>query len=190
MANERQAQFAQSLALFGERVRAVAPHQWDHGTPCTEWTVRDLVNHVAGELLWVPPLVTESRTIAEVGDAFDGDVLGADPVGLWNRAATAAQDAFGGPGALERSVALSYGPTPAGAYCAQLTADVVVHTWDLSRGLQAPERLPEQLVEFALKEYLPYAAALARSGLFAKPYDPPPGADAQSRLLALTGRRP
>ncbi|MFD5420195.1 MULTISPECIES: TIGR03086 family metal-binding protein [unclassified Streptomyces] len=182
-------QHAAALRLFGERVRAVADGQWGAPTPCTEWTVRDLVNHVTGEQLWTVPLVTEGRTVAEVGDGLSGDLLGGDPAGAWERAAAAARAAFAAPGALERTVVLSYGPTRAAAYCAELTADCVVHAWDLSRGIGADDRLPDGLVEFSLKEVMPYADGLAASGLFAAPLEVPAGADAQTRLLALLGRR-
>lgn len=64
-----------------------------------------------------------------------------------------------------------------------------MHTWDLSRGIGADDRLPDGLVEFALKEVMPYADGLAASGLFAAPLDVPAGANAQTRLLALVGRK-
>ncbi|UQX03860.1 TIGR03086 family metal-binding protein [Streptomyces sp. RerS4] len=182
-------QHAAALRLFGEHVRAVADDQWDAPTPCTEWTVRDLVNHVTGEQLWVPPLIAEGRTVEELGDELSGDVLGADPVAAWEKAAAAARAAFAVPGALERTVTLSYGPTRGAAYCAELTADCVVHAWDLARGIGADDRLPDGLVEFALKEVMPYADGLAASGMFAEPLDIPAGANAQTRLLALVGRR-
>jgi hypothetical protein len=41
---------------FDARVQAIRPDQWDAPTPCSDWTVRDLVNHVTVEELWVPPL--------------------------------------------------------------------------------------------------------------------------------------
>ncbi|MEU7550750.1 TIGR03086 family metal-binding protein [Streptomyces sp. NPDC044571] len=180
---------AEALRLFGERVRAVEDDQWGAPTPCTEWTVRDLVNHVTAEQLWIPPLVGEGRTVEEVGDRFSGDVLGDDPLASWERAAAAAQAAFSAPGALDRTVTLSYGPSRGAAYCSELTADCVVHTWDLSRALGAEERLPDGLVEFSLKEVMPYADGLAASGMYAEPLEVPAGADAQTRLLALLGRR-
>ncbi|MEW2415991.1 TIGR03086 family metal-binding protein [Streptomyces sp. NPDC046866] len=182
-------QHAAALRLFGERVRAVAADQWGAPTPCTEWSVRDLVNHVTGEQLWVPPLVSDGSTVEEVGARFAGDVLGADPLAAWERAAQAAHDAFAAPGALERTVQLSYGPTKAAAYCSELTADCVVHAWDLSRGIGADDRLPDGLVEFSIKEVMPYADGLATSGMYAEPLEVPPGADAQTRLLALLGRK-
>ncbi|WP_330333504.1 TIGR03086 family metal-binding protein [Streptomyces sp. NBC_00536] len=181
-------QHAKALELFGAYVRRVADGQWDDPTPCTEWTVRELVNHVTGEQLWIPPLVTEGRTVEEVGDAFSGDVLGADPGAAWGLAAAAAHAAFTAPGALERTVALSYGPTRGSAYCSELTADCVVHAWDLARGIGADDRLPDGLVEFSIKEVMPYADTLAASGAYAAALDVSAGADAQTRLLALVGR--
>ncbi|WP_406386684.1 TIGR03086 family metal-binding protein [Streptomyces sp. NBC_00211] len=180
---------AEALRFFGERVRAVQDDQWGAPTPCTQWSVRDLVNHVTGELLWIPPMVTEGRTVEEIGDAFSGDVLGQDPAGAWERAAAGARAAFTAPGALDRTVRLSYGPALGRAYCAEQTADCVVHAWDLARGIGADDRIPDGLVEFALKEVMPYADGLAASGMFAAPLDVPAGADAQTRLLALVGRQ-
>ncbi|MBT2543915.1 TIGR03086 family protein [Streptomyces sp. ISL-44] len=182
-------QHAEALKLFGERLRAVADDQWDAPTPCAEWSVRDLVNHVTGEQLWIPPLVAEGRTVEELGDAFSGDVLGEDPVAAWDKASAAAHAAFAAPGALDRTVRLSYGPALGSAYCSELTADCVVHTWDLARGTGADDRLPDGLVEFSIKEVMPYADGLAASGMYAAPLEVPAGANAQTRLLGLLGRR-
>lgn len=180
---------AEALKLFGERLRAVADDQWDAPTPCTEWSVRDLANHVTSEQLWIPPLVSEGRAVEELGEAFSGDVLGEDPVAAWDKASAAAHTAFAAPGALDRTVRLSYGPALGSAYCSELTADCVVHTWDLSRAIGADDRLPDDLVEFSIKEVMPYADGLAASGMYAAPLEVAPGADAQTRLLGLLGRR-
>ncbi|MEE1753936.1 TIGR03086 family metal-binding protein [Streptomyces sp. SP18CS02] len=183
------ARYNEALGVFTELVHEVRPDQWDAPTPCTEWSVRDLVAHLTGEQLWVVPLVREGRTIAQVGDAFEGDVLGDDPVAAWDRAAAGALEAFGEPGAMERTVNLSYGRRPATAYCSQMISDAVVHAWDLARGIGADERLPRELVDFALEEVTPYADSLYKSGLFDRPLKPPPGADAQTELLAMVGRK-
>lgn len=64
---------ARACALFGGRLQLVGTHDWDRPTPCAEWDVRALVGHVVAEDLWTPPLLA-GRTIAEIGDRFDGDV--------------------------------------------------------------------------------------------------------------------
>ena len=77
--------FGRAVAEFDARVRQIGDHQWQAPTPDEDWSVRDLVNHLVGEDLWAPPLLAGS-TIAEVGDRFDGDVLGADPQAAWTAA--------------------------------------------------------------------------------------------------------
>ncbi|MCD0483863.1 TIGR03086 family metal-binding protein [Streptacidiphilus sp. ASG 303] len=179
---------AEAVASFGRRVRAVGAGQWDAPTPCTEWTVRDLVNHLTVEQLWVPPLM-EGATVEEVGDRFDGDRLGDDPVGAWRSAATAAREAFTRHGALDATVHLSSGDTRAVEYCSQMAMDAAVHTWDLARATGGDTRLAPELVAFARREVEPYADELAASGLFAPPVKVSDDADGQTRLLALLGRR-
>ena len=87
-----------SVEEFGTRVSEIRDDQWDGATPDTEWNVRDLVSHVLAENLWAPPLFAGS-TISEVGDRFDGDVLGPDPKGSWLTASGDALAAAGAPGA-------------------------------------------------------------------------------------------
>ncbi|MFI7319799.1 TIGR03086 family metal-binding protein [Streptomyces venezuelae] len=178
----------EALDLFTDRVHAVRADQWDDPTPCTDWTVHDLVNHLASEQLWVPPLLRDGATTESVGDAFDGDMLGPDPVASWDTAAAAARDAFREEGALDRTVHLSSGDASAPFYAGQMITDLVVHAWDLSRAIGADERLPEALVDFALSEVRPYAEELEKSGLFAPAVESPADADEQTKLLNLLGR--
>src|SRR4051794_38868354 len=91
-----------ALRQFDNRVYEIRPAQWHDPTPDTEWDVTELVRHLVYEQLWVPPLFAGS-TIAEVGDAFDGDILGRDPVAAWSAAAAGARAAVGEPGALDRT---------------------------------------------------------------------------------------
>ncbi|HEU5333460.1 MAG TPA: TIGR03086 family metal-binding protein [Actinocrinis sp.] len=178
-----------AFAEFGRRVHAVGPDQWSAATPCTDWTVRDLVNHLAAEQLWVPPLLGGAK-VEQVGSRFDGDVLGADPVSAWDSAATAARAALAEPGALERTVHLSYGDRPAEYYVRELTSDLLLHAWDLARALGTDETLDAELVNTVLTSAEPNAGDLAASGLFNPPVPVPADADPQTRLIALFGRTP
>ena len=78
--------FVKASKSYEEAVHQIREDQWHFPTPCTEWDVRALMQHLVNEQLWVPPLL-EGKTIAEVGDAFDGDNLGDDPVAAWDDAA-------------------------------------------------------------------------------------------------------
>jgi uncharacterized protein (TIGR03086 family) len=173
---------------FRELVHEVEGGQWSNDTPCRAWDVRALVNHLVYEARWAVPLM-DGRTIDDVGDRFERDLLGDDPVATYDDATGRARAAFHADGALDRTVHLSFGDTPAREYLTQLTSDFLVHSWDLARGLDADDTLDPELVAFVHDTAVAAADMIAASGLFAPPVDVPDDADPQTRLLALFGRR-
>ncbi|MBP2473903.1 uncharacterized protein (TIGR03086 family) [Crossiella equi] len=182
------ARHAEALDLFGGLVHEVRGTRWEAPTPCADWTVRDLVNHLTAEQLWVPDLVTERRATTDLGEAHAGDVLGEEPAATWDEAAEGARAAFNAPDALDGTVTLSYGESATHDYCAEMTLDAVVHSWDLARALGADDTLPPALVSFALAWVEPQAQVLAASSYFGEPVEVAEDADDQTRLLALLGR--
>jgi uncharacterized protein (TIGR03086 family) len=130
------------------------------------------------------------ETVELVGSRFDGDVLGADPVSAWDSAANAARAAFAEPGALERTVHLSYGDRSARHYLEEMIADLVVHAWDLARGIGADATLDPELVDRVLTATEPHADSLSSSSAFAERVPVPDDADPQTRLIAMFGRTP
>jgi uncharacterized protein (TIGR03086 family) len=179
--------FARAVAGFGGAVHAIGAGQWADPTPCTDWDVRALVGHVTAEQLWAPPLLT-GATVADVGDRFDGDVLGDDPVIRWEQAAAASLAAFGAADVAHGTVALSRGTTPVAEYLGEMTVDALIHTWDLARAVGADETLDAELVQLTYEQVLPVAEHLHETGLFAPPVPVPDGAPLPVRLLALFGR--
>jgi uncharacterized protein (TIGR03086 family) len=178
-----------ALGDFDRLVRAVPDDRWDSPTPCADWSVRALVAHLVTEQLWVPALLA-GQTIAEVGDRFDGDPLGADPVAAWRGAADAARRAWLETGVLERSVHLSYGTDRATNYGWQMTLDLAVHGWDLASGIDVGYRIPAELATDLLDVFTPRIAQWQGVGLFDPPVPVPVDADPHTRLLALLGRKP
>jgi uncharacterized protein (TIGR03086 family) len=174
---------------FGARLAAVGPDQWERPTPCADWSVRQLVNHVVGENAWAVPLL-QGATMAEVGDRLDGDLLGDDPVAAWKAAAEPAVTVAGEDGALERIVHVSFGDIPGREYLSQVTTDHVIHAWDLARGAGGDEALDPDLVAFAYAYLEPQAEGWRAAGAFGPSVDVPEDASQQDRLLGLTGRRP
>ena len=170
---------------FGARLDAVGD-RWSAPTPDADWDVRALVNHVTGELLWLVPLL-EGKTIADVGDRLDGDVLGDDPLSTWQRARTEATAAITSVDPAS-TVHLSYGDRTAAEYVFEVGADVLIHTWDLARAIGADEQLDPALVE-AVAAWFPAHEELWRgAGVIGDRPAVGAGADAQTQLLAAFGR--
>ncbi|MDQ1724321.1 MAG: hypothetical protein QOG52_1349 [Frankiaceae bacterium] len=172
---------------FVDHLRAVRDDQWTARTPCTEWDVRALVNHMVYEYLWVPELLG-GATIAEVGDKFDGDVLGSDPIRTWSSVSRAAHEAIAST-PMDKAVNVSWGQISAGEYIGQFVTDVAVHGWDLARGIGADDTIDPVMVDALLPGIEENADSIAGSGSFGHPVDVPADADDQTRMLALLGRR-
>ena len=182
------AMFRRSAGEFDARVRVIGDGQWQAATPAEGWNVRDLVNHVTGEDLWAPPLLAGS-TIAEVGDRFDGNVLGADPLAAWMAASAEAVRAATQEGAMDRIVHLSFGDFPGREYTQQLLAEHLIHAWDLARAIGADERLNDELVESCALWLDAVEDAYRNAGAIAARTPVSSDADAQTVLLARFGRR-
>jgi uncharacterized protein (TIGR03086 family) len=178
--------FRRASEGFVERARAIGSGQWRAATPCTEWDMRALVNHVTGEYLWVGELMA-GRTIAEVGSRLDGDLLGDEPLQVLMRAQGDAVAALEQPGALGTTVHLSFGETPAAEYAKQMTLDSVIHSWDLARATGGDERLDPELVDICYPELQKTAGDWRAAGVFGPETSPSDGTT-QAKLLALSGR--
>ena len=180
------AAYARSVATFDAVIRQVGPDAWTSPTPCLGWDVRALVNHVVAEDRWVPPLLA-GLTIAEVGEALDGDLLGDDPRGAWNRARDEAERAVSAtPDG--QIVALSAGPTPLAEYLWQLAADHLIHAWDLAMASGVDLVFDDDLASAVEDWFSTWEDGYRRAGAIGPRPAVPDGASRQHRLLAAFGR--
>jgi uncharacterized protein (TIGR03086 family) len=178
-----------ALAATRPIVEGIDGGQLDDDTPCDGMDVRALLTHVVYGNLWVAPLV-EGRTIEEVGDRFEGDVLDGDPVAAYDASAESAASAFEGPGAMQAPVAVSYGPVPGEVYAGHRFLDVLVHGWDLAVATGRDTALDPELVAALWDVVQPQAEGLKASGAFGTEVPVPDDAPLQDRLLGLLGRTP
>jgi uncharacterized protein (TIGR03086 family) len=167
-------------------VRQVPDERLHDPTPCSEWDVRDLLHHIAWSNLWVSPLV-DGKDLAEVAPTLEGDVLGEDPVGVTLGSIDQASDGFERGG--DRPVQLSRGMTPANEYAFERMNDLLVHNWDLARGIGLEVELDEECMEVALEGYRKFEAVLRPTGALGPDVEVADDANLQTRYLAFFGRR-
>ena len=184
--------FLTAQDAFTERVHAIAPDQWQLGTPDAQWTVADLVGHLVDEHRWAAPLLAgldmnaARAVVAGLGPA-GGE--GAALVRAWDLAAAAAAEAFRAGAALAGQVAITRGWVPAVEYLEEMVLDLIVHAWDLGVATGYPGPLPAG----AVTAIYPLAQAIVDrtpAGMFDAPADVGADAPVIDRLVALTGRRP
>ncbi|MFC5061105.1 TIGR03086 family metal-binding protein [Actinomycetospora atypica] len=175
-----------AMDRFGARVHAVPDDRWDAPTPCSEWSVRDLVAHMCFEHRWAPHVLA-GEPMDAVGNVYDGDLLEGDPMRGWDRAAVASREAWTSTTAHADPVHVSFGWLPVGEYAVQMLVDLTVHEWDLARGAGLDEHLDPESVQETLAYLRGDPVMLHGPGLFADAVEIG-SADPVDQMLALTGR--
>lgn len=169
------------------RIHDIKDNRWSSPTPCSDWDLRELVNHVTYECLWTVPLM-EGKTVDEVGDVFEGDVLGADPKASWDSASKGAVDAISAPGAVSRTVHLSFGDFSGEEYARQMFADMLIHSWDVAKATGGDDRLDPELVSACAAWFADLEEAYRDAGVIGPRIHTSKDDDEQTRLLAAFGR--
>jgi uncharacterized protein (TIGR03086 family) len=178
-------------ADFERRLAAVSPDQMRQPTPCEEWTVRDLINHVVAESIMSVELL-HGATADEVAGKLEQHVLADDATVAFAKAASDERTAFADPDAMERVVHHPAMDMLGTQLLGFRIGGLTLHTWDLARATDGDETLDSDLVEAVWAQLSPMAPFIAQTGVFgAGPSgEVGPNAPLQHRLLDLTGRRP
>ena len=180
---------ATANAGFERRLRLVRSDDWGRPTPCDEWDVRALVNHVVGASRRYTMLL-QGASAMEVHATRSVDHLGDDALASFLANAAEVTAAFREEGALERTVHHdAVGDRTGAELLGMRVLDVAVHSWDLARAIDADDTLDADVVDFVLT--LPGFEAGRQQGGFAAPVgEIAADSSAQVRLLYLLGRHP
>jgi uncharacterized protein (TIGR03086 family) len=187
------AAFEQAVASTAEVVMGVAADQLAAPTPCAEWDVRALLNHVIGTLWLSDALLTDAapRHPMAPGGLPGADLAGTDPVAAYAEAAAAALAAASAGDALTRLHVTPMGDMPGPVLAGFTTLDIAVHGWDLARATGQPAALDAALAGHVLafaRQSL--AGEPSRGGRIGPAVAVPAGAPVTDRLAAFLGRQP
>jgi uncharacterized protein (TIGR03086 family) len=177
---------------FSRRLRAAPDSAWTNPTPCSEWDVRALVLHVVGgDHMTVALLDGASREEAMVAARAAAEGAG-ELRAAFEESAAAQRAALGRPGALDGVVHHVVGDVPGRMLLGFRLADMLIHSWDLARGLGVDDTLDAEVVEVVWGFAEPLGAGIKASGRFGEGASGVLTEDAslQDRLLDLHGRRP
>jgi uncharacterized protein (TIGR03086 family) len=183
---------AAAAAEAARVVAGVPGHPMDAPTPCDDWDLRTLVNHV---ILWTAYSAERRAHGESVAEDLMSKDFTADPGFAQDYAAQIgrAVAAWSDPAAWERELGVMGSGTPAADVAAMLIAEMVLHGWDIARATGQEYACDEAVAASVLatveaqgemfRQYQGFAAIVAL------PADGD-GATALDRALSLSGRDP
>lgn len=171
-------------------VRGLADTDWNRPTPCTDWDVTQVFQHVVGDQIAYAAFIIGGPGPAE--NPFDpSGVLPDRPHDLLEDALAQSANAWATVAQDEETVPV---PIPPNKLTAELGVaacahDAAVHAWDLAVATGQPSPLSQNLA----RQLMPALRQLVeplRGFAFAPALEPATDADKVAKLLAFLGRRP
>src|ERR1017187_7023096 len=131
--------------MTGAIISQISPAQLGLATPCSEWDVSALINHIVNGQLRFTALLTGQR-----GPERGADVLGDDPAADFRSSFDGLASLFDENGFLQRTVPTPFGDGPGALLVAMRVAELTLHGWDLATATGQSRMLDPELVAFAM----------------------------------------
>ncbi|HWN36801.1 MAG TPA: TIGR03086 family metal-binding protein [Pseudonocardia sp.] len=164
----------------------VAADQFAHATPCSEYTVADLIDHVDGVSVGFAALARGD----ELPDASAPSTAAPD----WRDSVTkhvwALGEAWADPTAWQGSTDAGGLELPNELWGKIALTELVVHGWDLAKATGQPFELAEPTVLACFEHVARFVPNAPVEGLWAPAVRVPRDAALLDRLVAITGRNP
>jgi uncharacterized protein (TIGR03086 family) len=175
-------------------LRAVTPEQLTARTPCADYDVRALIDHLAWAAVLSQRSATRTPFEHDWSSLTPAPFLDALPVEQWAAALPSeldtAADAWADPAAWTGETMMGSTPMPAEVVGPMMLAEFVLHGWDLARAIGFSYEVPAELGEVTLAAVQPLAAMGRDGGWYGPEVTVPADAAAFDRALGLTGRDP
>jgi uncharacterized protein (TIGR03086 family) len=163
--------------------------QFSGPTPCTDWDVRALLNHL---ILWTAYSLEARARGGSVGQELMDRDFAADPgfAAGYRAQLDRALSAWADPAAWERELPVMGTATPAADIAALSIAELVLHGWDLAAATGQDYVVSDRAAEAALQAVEANAEIFRQYKGFADPVPTAADAPVLDRVLALSGRNP
>lgn len=174
--------------LFEHLSSSLHDDQWELPTPCSDWSVAQLVNHVVGGNWFTIRILNEQPADVAIADTIESFTPSLDRVAAAVSSTRTQTELSAQPGALDRRCSHVVGYL-SGAEALQLRLhDLIIHNWDLARALDTPATIADDLIAWAIADLLAPDSLSARHFDIASSDLARHEAEPQLRLLAAFGR--
>ena len=164
-----------------EIIAGVKSSQLGDSTPCSEWNVQTLIEHLVGG--------TGMASGSLSGAGPEAPPQGTSHAAAFDAGAAKVLDSAKAPGAMDRTIPSPIGDMPGGQFLAAFFMDTLIHGWDLAKATGQNTHLPEDLAETCYAMFGPSADEMRKSGVFGPRVEVADDASTQVKLLGALGRR-
>ena len=178
-----------------EVASSVTQAQAADATPCSRWSVLDLLNHLIGGLEFTAGCIVGDVPDIRPNEA-ESSYRGETDVDVLVRAYPAAVDRVlelaADPGALERTAMTPFGEMPVARIMMGTVMDQLVHCWDLARATGQDTTLDSEMVEFAYGMLVSggFADMGRQAGFVGPEISVPDDSSLQDKMIGYMGRQP
>jgi uncharacterized protein (TIGR03086 family) len=179
------ANFDRAAAAAKSVVDGVRDEQWGLPSPCAEWDVRAVLNHLVMGNLMAHAGVRGRQPPSD----RSADYLGIDPRAAFADSLVACRAAFAEPGVLDKLVRTPLGEQPGRFYVHMRINELLAHGWDIAAATGQSSDLAPELAKEALERWQTRLGGKPRSDLpFGPEREAPADATEADHLAAFLGR--
>lgn len=176
--------FDRAAAVAQAVVDGITDEQFGLPTPCSEWTVRDVLNHMV-----VGNLITQAIVAGQSHPDRNADHLGRAPKVTFATSVADTRAALAAPGVVERTLVTPFGEAPGTVVVIMRSTELLVHAWDLARATSQATDLDPELAEYLRDRVSTRLGDRPRHLMpFGEPQPVPDDAFGADRLAAYLGR--
>lgn len=166
-------------------VHGVKESQYGDPTPCSEFDVKALLNHMIGGLEML-------RQAASGEDAQmpEGDQFGADPGKEYDARVATLLDTIKKPGVLDETWKMPFAPLPGQMMASIAFVEHLTHGWDLAHATGQDRTLPDDLIAEARGVVEPMEQMWRMQGVCGPAVSVADSAPASDQYAGFMGRQP
>jgi uncharacterized protein (TIGR03086 family) len=177
----------QAIAATRTVLTGVSKEQLDRATPCADWKVSDLINHIVGGQYFF-----EAGAKGAPPAGGDTDFSATDFISAFDEGAKRCVAAFNEDGVMEKMLTLPFGQMPGAAFVGIAATDTFTHGWDLAKATGQDTKLNDELAAQLLagaKQFIQPAFRSETGNPFGAEESAPAGACNADQLAAFLGRK-
>jgi uncharacterized protein (TIGR03086 family) len=165
--------------VFAAVLVNVTPEQHSLPSPCADWDVRAVIDHVVG-----------GNQLVQTRAGRTPPALPDDLVAAHALSARGAQETFAAPDGLTRMFELPFGTVSGARFIGFRTIDLLIHAWDIAKATGQNASFDDEVGQVALATAQAAPAELVRSpGVFGPEVNCSDGTPIQDRVAAFVGRQ-